>query len=192
MSGLFNEMIMQIVYYAVIMGLTLFSVGFLQKGFFWKFLKVKMSFGTLVLIKSRELPQDKWFYGEIESGMLKFKVGDGSKTLAIPEDVPVFYRIMGCNTIDINGKYNSICTTNYKAVTGFDALKYDDMHKRALYRPVEEDKFKKIIIALLVVVFIAIVVVIYIQNALVIPKMDLLSILVDKSSQGFVIGGGAI
>lgn len=152
-----NEMFINLVYYIVVMVLTLLGCGFIQKGFFWKYLKVRASMGRLVLIKIREINRDDYKVGEIEGGKLKYTVkGKDKKLIMIPKNKPVFYKTIGITMIDIDSEKNAVCCVDYSSLEGFDAEKYNDLLLRALYKPKIDNNREKMIITCLVILLIAV------------------------------------
>lgn len=155
-----HPIFVQAFYYGVAMLLTLFIVAFLFRGFFWKYIQVKMSMGRLVLIKIRSSLRDYYKVGEVIDNNLVYKTkdSDGKKAVIrinIPKDVQYFYKSIGVNWIDVDEEKNALMSVSYKPATGFDAIKWNNLFIRALTRPTVGDQKEKIIIILLVVVIIA-------------------------------------
>lgn len=126
-----------------------FIAGVWLRGFFTPFLKVKASAGRLVLVRVRSQLRDYFKSGEVIDGTLKFKSANGhSRTLNIP-DYPVFYKAYNVTCIDVDEKKNAIFMLDAKAISGYDAEKYDDLILRALLKPALNNKKLIIIIALL-------------------------------------------
>ena len=153
-----NEMFLQMIYYIMMSIVTLVLIGFLQMGFFWKYLKVKMSMGKLVLVKIREVNRDDYAVGQIEEGDLIYKLKkDNPKRINIPTNQVFFYKTLGITMIDVDSQKNAICSVDYEAVVGFDAVKQSDLLKRALYKPQIDNQKEKIIMIILVILIIAVV-----------------------------------
>ena len=62
-----------LLYNLIVFVLALAFIGFLQRGFFWPFIRVKVSFGKYVLIKIRAINRDHYRMGEINEGFLIYK-----------------------------------------------------------------------------------------------------------------------
>lgn len=151
-----NPIIVQALYYGAVLVLGFFLVNFIQRGFFLKFLRVRMSLGRLVLIKIREVNRDLYATGEIIEGFLVFKQKTAggkkeTKRVSIPKDKAIFYRTIGITMVDIDSERNSFCTIDYEAADGFDAVKFQDLYLRALYKPALLDANQKLIIVLIAV-----------------------------------------
>ncbi len=141
-----SEIFIQAGYYFVVMVLTLLLMGgLLQKGFFWNFFRVKISFGKYILIKIRTVNRDYFRIGRIEDSFLVFKSFDGTKRISL-KDNSAFYRSIGVLWIDIDEETNAISKTDYTAMPGFDSVKYNNLFVRTLYRPSATDKNEKIIL----------------------------------------------
>jgi len=146
-----NPIIEQSIYYLTVLVLSLFIVSFIQKGFFWKFLRVKISFGKYTMVKIRSINRDFYTVGTIQEGFLIFKPYKDYKRLSVPSK-DAFYRSMGVSWIDIDDQKNAICMPDYSTVTGFDAEKYNDLYKRALLKPALVDTKERIIIGAIVII----------------------------------------
>ena len=143
-----HPVFIQTFYYMIVMILGFLMVSFLQRGFFLKFIKVRLSFGRLVMVKLREVNRDFYAVGEVLEGFLVFKHKKDIKRISIDREKPGFYRSLGCIWIDIDNEKNSINTWNYEGVKGFDAVKYNDLFMRALNKPAIVDNTTKILIVL--------------------------------------------
>lgn len=151
-----NPILEQTLYYAIVMLLSVFLVSLLQKGFFMNFLRAKISFGRLIIIKLKAVNRDHFAVGKIEDGFLIFKCPDGLKRLCIP-DGSVFYRALGIAWIDIDEEKNAICKPDYSTVTGFDAAKFQNLFVRTLYKPSIKDNTTKILIGCMILAIIGII-----------------------------------
>lgn len=168
-----HPIITQTFFYSIVMALTFGFLGMIQKGFFWKYLKVKLSFGKLVLVKLKAINRDYFAIGRIEEGFLVFKdIKKDEKRVSLQDSKPL-YRVMGTNWIDLSDQKNAVCMPDYKGVDGFDATKYNNLYIRALYKPVIATTQEKLIVALLVISLLVGVLAIYVtymQN----KRIDLL------------------
>lgn len=143
----------QMIYYLVVMVLGWFFVGFIQRGFFLRYVRVKLSFGRLIMVKIRALNRDYFRIGKTEEGFLVFKGTDGHRRISI-KDRDVFYRVMGTIWVDVDDEKGALVKPNFSTVTGFDAEKYDNLYKRTLYKPAIADNKDKIIFGALVILLI--------------------------------------
>lgn len=149
--GNIQLLLLQTFYYAVLMVLTILIVAILLKGFFWKYVKVRLSFGKFVLVKIRTKIRDYFAVGWVEDDFLKFKIRKRVINLSLP-DQACFYKSLSVTWIDINEKKGAISLTDYSAVSGFDAEKFSSLIERSLMKPSVRTSQEKILIALLVVV----------------------------------------
>jgi len=146
-----SDILIQTLYYAVIMGMSIGVMGVLLRGFFWKFVKVRMSFGRLVLVKIRGINRDYYATGEIDENFLVYtdKVSKKKEKRININDNSCFYKSLGVTWIDVDAQTNNICKPNYTISSGFDAVKYNNLYVRALYSPQITDTKDKIILALI-------------------------------------------
>ncbi len=140
------------------MFLTLFLLGILQRGFLFKFLKVRASFGRLILVKLRALNRDYYSIGKIEEEFIVFKSASGTKRINIKNN-KAFYRSLGVAWIDIDDSTGAVCSPDYSAVAGFDPVKYQELYNRCLYKPGIKDNTTKIIIGALLLIVVGLVIV---------------------------------
>lgn len=157
--SLISEIFLQAFYYLIVMVITFLFVGVLQRGFFGKFFRVKLSFGKLILVKLREVNRDPYAIGIIREGFLIFKYDKDEYRISIPKNKPVIYRSIGVNWVDVDPEKGAVCVVDYSAVSGFDAVKYNNLYLRALYKPALTDNFDKILLVLVIVSIIASIVV---------------------------------
>lgn len=154
MSSVGSMVLLQAMYYGIVMVFTLAFCGVLQRGFFWKYIKVRTSFGRLVMVKVRSPLRDYFEIGEVEEGFLiyKHKIEKEKCTirLNIPQNISPFYKAMSITWVDVDDEKHAISTTDYSAVTGYDAVKNDNLHVRALMRPSLVDGKQKIMMLLII------------------------------------------
>ena len=160
--SVFLDILIQTGYYGVVLGLGVFVMSFLLKGFFWKYITVRLSFGRKVMVKIRGQLTDYYSVGWIEDSFLVYdnpnKKSDSQSNqlrIVLPNEKNVFYRALAVNWIDIDEKTYGICTVNYGALEGFDNVKYSDLLTRALMRPAENTKMEKIMLLLIVITLVA-------------------------------------
>lgn len=160
-----NDLLIQILCYAALMILTIGCIGFLMRGFFWKFCKVKTSLGRLIMVKIKTSIRDYFEIGWVDEGFLvykhKTKEANYLLRLAIPSDKNVFYRSIGVLWVDVDEEKNALMATDYTPVSGFDAKKFSDLLVRALSRPSIKSNFEKLITLLLFVVIVIAIIGVY-------------------------------
>ena len=193
MPSILGAIMLQTFYYAVAMLFGIIILAFLQKGFFWKYVKVRLSFGRLILVKIRSTIRDYFSVGEMEEGFIVFKIKKEKYRISIsPEDKP-FYRCLAANWIDISEENWGICKTNYATVSGFDPKKYSDLLTRALMRPSVTSNQEKIILVLLIFTMVLVIAAIYMgyKNG---QSLDALKGVPDliRGVKATVIGGSAV
>jgi len=158
-----HPVFVQTIYYAIVMCFGIFIIALLQKGFLFPYLKVRASFGRLVLVKIRSINRDYFRPGKIHEGYLLFKDLEEKKQKRIAlKDSSAFYKCLAVNWIDLDEMKNCIVRhSDNRSIDGFDAIKYQDLLKRALMRPTLEDKKEKIMLIMLAGVLLACVVIGY-------------------------------
>lgn len=142
-----HPVFIQTFYYAIVMCLSISVAGILLRGFFWKYIKVRLSFGKYILVKIRSPLRDYFSVGRVEDSFLVYKRRKNNIRILITEKI--FYRSLGVTWVDVDEEINAACTVNYEGVTGYDAEKYDDLLTRALMKPAIKSNFEKIAILLL-------------------------------------------
>lgn len=145
-----NPLLVEVLSNIVILLLAFVLVALFQKGFFWPYIRVRLSFGKYVLVKIREINRDLYRVGTIEENTLIYKAGKDKKRITLPKDKPIFYKTIGVSMIDVDSETNSVCTIDYEPVSGFDAIKHENLYVRALTKPQITDNKEKIIFVLLI------------------------------------------
>ena len=146
-----HPILTQTIYYGVVLLLSITIISFLQKGFFWKYVRVKLSFGKFILVKVRAVNRDYYRVGHIQESFLIYKGHKNDKRLVI-QDKGVFYRCMGVSWVDVDDQKNALMKADYEPVSGFDAVKYNDLYLRALMKPTIADTKEKLIIASIIII----------------------------------------
>jgi len=145
-----GDLLIQMACYAGVIIFCIVGIAFFMRGYFWKYFKVKTSFGKNLMVKIRTPLRDYFAVGWIEENFLCYKIKDdtGKYTIriAINSQDKIVYRCMAINWIDVDEEKNAICKANYETVTGFDAKKHSDLHTRALMRPTITSGQEKIIL----------------------------------------------
>lgn len=200
MSNAFNMVLIQAGYYGAVMFLTLFFVGAFQRGFFLTYFKVRTSFGKNVMVKIRSPLRDYFAKGWVEEGFLLYEIKRSWREkdiirLNIPkEGATPFYKCMSTTWVDVDDEKHSICLTDYSSVCGYDAIKNNNLHQRALMRPSITSGYEKIVIAVLVILVLAVIINCIVSyntgQSLLALKQEIPGII--QSMRGTVVGGGAI
>jgi len=156
MNEIFSSVLVQALYYGLWGTLCVFFVGAFQRGFFVNYFKVRTSFGKLVMVKIRSPLRDYFCRGWVEEGFLVYKVKKGFRDydtirLNLPQG-KVFYKCMSVAWIDVDDEKHAICQTDYSVVSGYDAVKNNNLHTRALMKPSITVGQEKLILVLIVVV----------------------------------------
>ena len=193
-----NPLLVQILAYAVVIALGFFSVSFILKGFFLKYLRVRGSMGSKVMVKVRNQLRDWYVVGWVEEEFLCYNVKGESffdkvkVRIVLPKNEKVFYKSLGILFIDVDEEKKAICCTNYEPITGYDAVKFDALIKRALYRPSIGNQIEKVILILCIVILLAAIIIGFIVykdyklTQTIVPQIANLI----ATSKGTVIGGG--
>lgn len=141
---------------AVLMLVPIFVIAYFQAGFFGKWLKARAGRGKYVLIKVRSKLRDYFDVGEIKGEFVIIGKKDKTRRLLINDRA--IYRSWGVACLDIDEATNAVSSTNYEAIAGFDAEKFESLIVRALYRPtLDESKEKLILIAVFATIAIGLV-----------------------------------
>lgn len=156
MNDVFNSVMLQALYYGVWGFICVFFVAVLQRGFFYNYLKVRTSFGKLVLVKIRSPLRDYFARGEVIEGFLVYKLRRGFRDydtirLNIPQNGQVFYKALSVQWIDVDDEKHAICQTDYTTVSGYDAVKNNNLHTRALMKPTIASGQEKLLMVLVIV-----------------------------------------
>ena len=149
---LFGAVMIQTGGYALVGIFTILLCGALLRGFFWNYVKVRTSFGRLVLVKVRSPLRDYFTRGEVDEGYLIYKHKKETIRIAIPINEKVFYKSLAVTWIDVDDERHAICQCDYTPVPGYDAVKNDHLHTRALMRPSINSNREKLVLILLVVI----------------------------------------
>jgi len=142
-------------YYGIVMLCTILLLGAVQKGFLWKYLKVRASFGRLILIKARAINQDYFKVGEVSENMLVFHKLDDKIKIQLDSKANPIYRCLGIQWVDWDEETNNLSKTDYSTVASWDANKFSNLLKRALMRPAIGDNKEYILIVLCILAIVA-------------------------------------
>lgn len=146
-----HPVFIQAFYYALVMVFCFSAVGAIQRGFWWRYVKVRTSFGKYVMVKIRTPLRDHFAVGWVDENFLIYKTKDdtGKYTIRISINTTdkIFYRSMAITWVDVDNEKHAISKADYSACEGFDAKKHSDLHTRALMRPAVNSTQEKLIIA---------------------------------------------
>ena len=104
----------------------------------------------MTLVKVRGKLRDFWDKGEIKGDWLVYGAKKEKKRIKIGDNM--VYRCFGVTVVDVDETSNAVSKTDYDAVSGFDAEKFEDLFTRALFRPTLDENKDRILIIMLVVV----------------------------------------
>jgi len=143
-----NVLIVQVISYFAVFVFSVIIISVMFRGFFWSFIRVKMSGGKLIMVKLRTITKPIYKTGKVDDdGDLIFK--KNKKQVRInnltAEDI---YRDMGVFFVEIDAETNCILKPNLEGVEGFDAEKWNSLYLRALYRPTLLDQKTQIMLIL--------------------------------------------
>jgi len=165
-----HPVIIQALLHGVTMLLSIFVVSMTQVGLFWKFLKVRLSFGKYVLVKIRTVHRDYFRVGWVEQNALCYNDKKDKRKytnhVAI-NSKDVFYKAGGITWVDLDEETNALVKPDFTGITGFDPVKIDDLITRALYAPKIGDTKEIIMLVLLILVALilgAVVIMMYQQS----------------------------
>jgi len=199
MNEIFQSVMIQALYYGLWGSLCLFFVGAFQRGFFVNYFKVRTSFGKLVMVKIRSPLRDYFCRGEVIEGFLIYKIKRGFRDydtirLNIPQNINPFYKCISVAWCDVDDEKHAIVRTDYSAVSGYDAVKNNNLHTRALMKPTIASGQEKLMLFLIIVVGLLCLIscyFAYMSNANVTALMEGLPVML-KNMAGTVVGGTTI
>ena len=199
MNNLQIEILTQTSYYGILMLLTIMIIAFMLRGFFWTYIKVKLSFGKYIMIKLRTSVRDYFKVGWVEEGFLCYKVDRKDvRRFVIPKGINVFYRCMGVNWVDMEEEVGAFAKTDYSATPGFDSQKFSDLYIRALMRPNLSNNMDKILFILVMVAMIGALAGAYLgymgyNNSEIIKKtIESIGPTIANSCKATIVGGPSI
>lgn len=154
-----HPIILQAIYYGIVIILTLITLSMVQRGFFWKYFKVKTSMGKYVLVKITSTLRDYFIVGYVQEGDLKFTYKKDKKkinaSLTIPKGIKPEYRCLGINWIDVDESNMGIiipANPQQKAVVSTnDVESTDNLLQRRIEEPRVNNSLEKVIVILLAI-----------------------------------------
>lgn len=193
--GMFEDFLIQAGVYLIVMIIGITIVALFFKGIFGAYIKVRTSFGKLVLIKLKAINRDHFTWGEVDSdGFLKYGKKYLEKRIKI-HDSSDFYQLLGVRCIDIDEQTNSIITGYGEKIDGFDAQKYENLYIRALYKPNIQETHDVVVIGILSLIVVLIIVGLFLiyKNSVAIQGLQLtLGSLKSQVTTNVISGGSAI
>ena len=199
MASVFGQIMLQSMYYGIVMILTIVLLGLFQRGFFWNYFKVRTSFGRLIMVKVRSPLRDYFMRGWVEDGFVMYEKKNGfmdksTVRIKIEPGSNVFYKCMSVLWVDVDDDKHALCKCDYSAITGHDPVKIDNIIKRALMRPSINSGYEKIMIFLMVIIVIGVLVSAYFGYVSMAKVQRLTEALPGmlKSLAGTVVGGGTV
>ena len=142
--------------------LLFFTFQFLTNGFFLKFLRVKASRGKKLMVNSRERIGHDFYVANIAAGWIFFKDRENKiekakepKRIVLPANA--VYRAMGIWWVNFDSEKNAIVMPDMRGVSGFDAIKWNSLLKRAMKEP-KSDKKESILLLICVIGFLILIV----------------------------------
>jgi len=147
-----NPIVAQISSYAAIIALIFVLLNIQMRGFLLAFLRVRTSKDKLVMVRAWKVNERTHSTGRIEEGFLVYKSNKEKKRIALKnkqgKERDGFYRALGINWIDVDEETNAIIqnSIDLRGVEGYDAIKNEHLHTRALYRPALTSTQDKILI----------------------------------------------
>jgi len=158
-----HEIFIYMISYAVIVFGSLFFYNFLSKGYLLKLIRIKSMRGKGILIHVLSALEYYYVVGKLEGDFLVYNDRESkANKQKTPKRVSIkkgaFYRSLGVWNVNIDEATNSIIMPPGDVVSGFDAIKYNNLYERALFKPSPEAKDKILIIIILIVVIITLLV----------------------------------
>jgi len=189
MNEALQAILIQTLGYGVALVIGIGIITFLQRGFFFKFLKVKASLGRKVLVRLRQVTHWEYFVGRWEEQDLIIGRGKKKKRINNVEQQHI-YRSIGIFWVDLDGKTYAVLPPNdTTAIEGFDPEKQESLITRALYKPPIEDKKNELIMVLVIAALIAAAASAYFGYT-TLNKMDMVTAAIDGLKSGLVIPTG--
>lgn len=148
--AVFLDIMIQTGYYAIVMIMGVGIISLLLRGFFWKYVKVRLSFGKYVMVKLRSPLRDFFSVGWVEDGFLIFKKKKQEVRIVIDRDQDYFYRTLGVNWIDVDEEKGAPVKFNFEGVVGHDIEKEASLYVRALTRISVADNKERIILIVII------------------------------------------
>lgn len=154
-----NEFVLFFISYAAILVGGFVLVNWLSNGFLLVLMRVKATRGRKVLIIVKSKLQNYFVIGKVVEGFLIFRDNacklegrESFKRITVPNGA--VFRMFMVNCVWFDEERNCILRPDLKGVTGFDAIKWNNILIRALKKPKIEDNKILMIIILIVVILV--------------------------------------
>lgn len=158
MNEVFYQVGIQIAAYLTVITLCFVAMNWFTNGFLIPSLRVRLSRGKFILVVCKSIGEDFYRVGKISNGFLIYKDKEKEeKRIAIKNSTSVSH-LGATKYIVVNDEKNSILQADFSGISGFDAVKYNNLYLRALQAPDLQDKVIKIILVATVISAIASVV----------------------------------
>ena len=143
----------------------IFLVDLISGGFIRTYMRVRSSFGKLVLVRVKTRLRDYYRAGKVTEGWLVFTGLDKqARRYGIPEGKECFTRVLNVDELRVDEESGKVQTVSYSMENGNDPVKLEDLYTRALYRPsAQAGKKAAIMIVLLIALIAGVGFMIYIQ-----------------------------
>lgn len=156
-SPMMQQVLITMFSYLAVFILAFLVMSFLQRGFFWKWLKARTSNGRKVLIKIMTITRPIYKVGWISEGDLIFKgdkTPDGKKQEMRINNIPrdAIYKDLGVFCVEVDGQKWIVHKPDGSSVPASDPEKMNSLYLRALYRPSILDQKTQIMILILIFV----------------------------------------
>lgn len=183
-----NPIMMQAGYYGIVMALTALILGVILKGFLWRYIAVRVSFGEKCIV--RNVGIDKTFYrvGHVEESFLVFKAHKKEEKRINLTGTSPFYRSMAVTWVDIDDQTNAVLTPQLDGIATFDAVKYDNLYKRTLTRPQIADNKDRIILGAIIITAIVALAIAWMTYQIYAQQPQILAQIAELK-RGVVVGG---
>jgi len=182
-----NPIIAMTLGYAGVVLLAFLVINFLQAGFLRVFMIVKGSRGKKIMTNIYAVNRNYVKAGFVDNGWYVYSDGNGhEKRMKIPSKIAIFYRFLNVTWVNVDEESNCFITPDGKTVTGHDAIKTNDLYKRALMSHAILDPRTQIQFFLTIVTVGLLVVVIGILGFVVIKKLDLILANTEVMRQYFI------
>jgi len=136
---------MEALYYWIIivcltLGLPIYFSNWITKGMLFKLMKVFASRGQKLLVEVIHPIQNYYVIGKVQEGYLivkdrATKAAKEAKIKRINVNTGDVFRSMGVNCLRYDETGNRIVRPDFSTVSGFDAIKQENLYIRALYDP---------------------------------------------------------
>jgi len=168
-----QEIYINIIIVGVVLFVPFFFANWVTKGMLTKLMKVFASRGQKLLVEVIHPIQNYYTIGEVKEGRLivkdrAVKLSKEAKAKSIDVDPGDVFRSFGVNCLRYDETGNRIVRPNFDTVSGFDAIKQENLLIRALYDPKngKQEQFQVYILIGVVLVLLIAGIILYNQGAM--------------------------